>query len=68
MNAKKLAKILKEIEDSSIIVDYLTFKGIDFDRDLCGCFIKDCQECKYNDEILFSDKKVKEAREWKDGA
>lgn len=67
MNAKKMAKILKQIEDSSILVEYLMFKGVDFYNDLCGCFDKDCWECKYNDEALFSDRKIKEAREWKYG-
>ena len=67
MNAKKMAKILKEIEDSSILVEYLTHIGHDLENDLCGCYDKECHSCKFNDDTLFSDKRVKEAREWKDG-
>ena len=67
MTPKKMAKILKEIEDSSILVEYFEAMGVDLVEDLCGCFEKDCYSCKFNDETLFSDKKVKEAREWKDG-
>lgn len=66
MTAKKQAKILKEIEESTLLVDYLLAEGVDFDG-LCACARPDCPDCMYFDHNFFSERKVREAREWSNG-
>lgn len=66
MDARKLAKILKEIEESTLLVDYLLFQGLEFDL-LCACDDPKCQTCLYNDQHFFSEKVVRAAKEWRNG-
>lgn len=66
MSAKKLAKTLKEIEETTVLVDYLLFQGFDFDN-LCACLQRNCQVCISYDQSFFSEKRVREAKEWTRG-
>lgn len=60
MNPKKLARILKEIEESSLLVTHLTASGFDFET-LCACVDPECQACLDNDREFFSDSVVRKA-------
>lgn len=64
MNAKKINRVLKEIQETTSLVDYLLAQGVDLSS-FCACTNIDCPACKYNDLNFFSEKKVKEAKEWK---
>ena len=63
MTPKKMPKAMKEIEDTGYLIDFLLASGLEFEG-LCACIDPWCQTCIYNDQQFFSEKKVREAREW----
>lgn len=65
MKPKKVAKVAKEIEESGYLVDYLLAQGLDFDL-LCACVDPRCQSCIDNDQQFFSERRVRESKEWKE--